>query len=486
MNEFEVRLRSTVGHPQQQLLISHPAKRKIVKAGRRSGKTTGFARLACDAFLAGRRVLYAAPTADQLGQFWFEIVRSFSKMIDAKVLHKDETQNFIEFPRTKRRIRAKTAHNADTLRGDYADLLILDEWQLMNEDAWELVGLPMLADNNGDAAFGYTPMRFVGADSSLTSKARDPSHASRMFKAAQQEMENAAIQGRDTRWLALHFTSYDNPHISRLGLEQVTQDMSGQNYRREILAQELVDDDVPLREEWLRYYRYKPSDPNKPLNDPTNFLLIEHDPKTDESGEKLFTPDDVLAGYLDLRIIVDPNHAGKQGRCKHAITVVGLDQESGRFYLLEEWADSCGYRDFGKKIFELAGPAKWNIGEVWIETVASQVYCKLYFEELNLASPFKIRFRDLPKDNRANAKDRRIEGLEPYFRNGRFWVHQTQKQFRFEYSSYYRGKQVDVDVLDTLGYAPQLYTMQSKKSIVSLMQKRAEEFKNRSVSVTGY
>ena len=37
--------------------------------------------------------------------------------------------HYIELPGTKQRIRAKTAFNADTLRGDYADELLLDEFQ---------------------------------------------------------------------------------------------------------------------------------------------------------------------------------------------------------------------------------------------------------------------------------------------------------------------------------------------------------------------
>ena len=43
------------------------------------------------------------------------------------------------------------------LRGDYADELILDEFQLMNEEVWGVDGAPMLADNNGDAAFYLYP-----------------------------------------------------------------------------------------------------------------------------------------------------------------------------------------------------------------------------------------------------------------------------------------------------------------------------------------
>ena len=89
------------------------------------------------------------------------------------------TEHTVEKLGTMQRIRAKTAWNADTLRGDFADLLILDEWQLMNESAWEDVGAPMLLDNNGDAIFIYAPpsLKFRSV-----TKARDPLYAAKMFK----------------------------------------------------------------------------------------------------------------------------------------------------------------------------------------------------------------------------------------------------------------------------------------------------------------
>lgn len=125
-----------------------------------------------------------------------------------------------------------TAFNADTLRGDYADLLILDEWQLMDEEAWERVGSPMLLDNDGDAVFIYTP---PSLQSRSASKARDPQHASKMF---------AKVQADTTgRWETFHFTSHDNPHISKDALEEITQDMGSVSYRMEILAEDV--DEAP-------------------------------------------------------------------------------------------------------------------------------------------------------------------------------------------------------------------------------------------------
>lgn len=228
--EYQIHLRTP--HERQREFIDSAAKRKVIRAGRRGGKTVGIAILAAIAFLQGRRVLYAAPTSDQLDQFWFEVTAAFREPIAAKVLYKNETEHVLERPGTETRIRAKTAWNADTLRGDHADLLILDEWQLMDEDAWGVVGAPMLLDNNGDAVFIYTP---PSLHSRSMSKARDKNHAAKLFKRAQSDTSG--------RWAAFHFTSHDNPHLSQEALGEITGDMTRLAYEQEIMAED--KDDAP-------------------------------------------------------------------------------------------------------------------------------------------------------------------------------------------------------------------------------------------------
>jgi len=227
-------------HALQQLFIESTAPRKIIRAGRRSGKTVGLAIMAVQAFLAGKRVLYAAPTQEQAETFWFEVKRSLKEPLDANAFYKNESMHIVDLVGTKQRIRAKTAYNADTLRGDYADLLILDEWQLMAEDTWNDVGAPMLLDNNGSAVFLYTP---PSLRSSGVSKARDPRHASKMFKQAAADTTG--------RWAAFHFTSHDNPYLSVEALNEITSDMSPDSYRKEILAE---DEDV--EQSWMVYGRF--------------------------------------------------------------------------------------------------------------------------------------------------------------------------------------------------------------------------------------
>jgi hypothetical protein len=214
-------------HEHQRRFIDSPAKRKVVRAGRRGGKTVGVSLLAGQRFLRGRRQLYAAPTQEQIDRFWTEIKRMFEVPLDTGALYKNETLHVIEVPGTEQRIRAKTAWDADSLRGDYADDLYLDEFQLMNEEAWGRVGAPMLADNNGDAVFIYTP---PSLHSRSRTKARDPQHAAKLYQKAASDTSG--------RWAAFHFTSFDNPHISHEALDELTEDMTALAYEQEIMAED--------------------------------------------------------------------------------------------------------------------------------------------------------------------------------------------------------------------------------------------------------
>jgi len=267
-DEYTVHLRRP--HGKQMGFIESPAKRKIIRAGRRSGKTTGIGIFAAQKFMEHRRVLYATPTADQLGKFWFEVTRTFMEPIAAGKLYKNETEHVIELPGTEERIRAKTAWNEDTLRGDYADVLIYDEFQLMNEDVWGVVGAPMLLDNDGDAVFIYTPpsIRTRG----LT-RAKDPLHAAKMYKTAQADTAG--------RWDVFHFTSHDNPYISKVALAGITEDMTGFAYRQEILAEDIEDNPGALwKREWIDAAR---------TNDPPDLVrvVVAVDPSGSPRGDEI-------------------------------------------------------------------------------------------------------------------------------------------------------------------------------------------------------
>lgn len=267
--ELNIKVRLPRPHEKQEPFLQSVVKRKVIRAGRRGGKTIGAAILAVKEFLRGRRILYATPTTEQIGRFWKTVSRALAEPIDKKVFYKNETGHIIELLGTEQRIKAKTAWNADTLRGDYADVLILDEWQLMDEDAWGLVGAPMLLDNNGDAIFIYTP---PSLHSRSASKAKDPQHAAKMYAKAKED--------KSGRWATFHFTSHDNPHISKDALLEITQDMTSLSYRMEIMAEDINEAPGALwkRKDIDKYRLVKAPDLSR--------LVIGVDPSATSTGDE--------------------------------------------------------------------------------------------------------------------------------------------------------------------------------------------------------
>jgi len=219
---MEIKIHQRMLHPKQIEIERHPSKRKVICTGRRVGKTTLAAYKASELALQGRRTLFAAPTMEQIEFFWEECKRVFQDGIDANVIYKHEQKHVIKLPNSGT-IKAKTAWNADTLRGDYADFLILEEYAMMNPDAWGQVGAPMLLDNNGDAWFISTPKR-----------------RNHFFHAYLKAQSN-------DRWAAFHATSHENPHLSVEALEDITEDMTEDAYRQEILAEFLESDGMVFR-----------------------------------------------------------------------------------------------------------------------------------------------------------------------------------------------------------------------------------------------
>ncbi len=209
---------------QQRKIREHPAKRKVINAGRRGGKTTLAADIAAEALLDGKQVLYAAPVAKQTDAFWRKCKRYLAEGIRAGKLEKKETNRTLSFPASGGEIRCQTAYDADTMRSGEADLLILDEWALMAVDAWDKVGAPMLADRNGDALFISTPCR--------------RNHHFEFFQRGLADGE---------RWASFVYPSTANPYLSAEALADLAADMTEDAYRQEILAEFLENEGAVFR-----------------------------------------------------------------------------------------------------------------------------------------------------------------------------------------------------------------------------------------------
>jgi len=197
----------------QQRVIDNPAKRKVVCTGRRSGKTTMGAIVACCALLKRQNVLIASTSQDQSDIFWRYVTRWLAPLVSQGLIKQNKTKRTMEFGLSLLRVR--TGSDADILRGFDCDILILDECAYLDPAAWYEVGAPMMADRDGTTYFYSTPAR------------------KNWFYILYQR----AVADATGRWAAFHATTHDNPHLSASAVADLAGDMTADAYQQEIMAQ---------------------------------------------------------------------------------------------------------------------------------------------------------------------------------------------------------------------------------------------------------
>lgn len=220
----EVRLKLLKRHALQAEILTSSAKRKVVVAGRRAGKTTLAALGAIEDMLDGKKVLITSTTQDQADTFWDKAKFWLRPMLNAKIVVKNETRRLLQFG-DYGRIRVKTGSNPDVLRGDDADFIIFDECALLDPAAWYKVAAPMLTDRDGSALFIGTP------------------HRKNWFF----HLYQAACDPHNERWQAWHFPTMENPFLSTVAVRELSREMTEEAYRQEIMAEFLDGDGVVFR-----------------------------------------------------------------------------------------------------------------------------------------------------------------------------------------------------------------------------------------------
>ena len=209
-------------------MIFHPAQSKVAKslkrfrvvcAGRRGGKTElAVYEMAGKAFAKkGRQIAYIAPTFQQARDIaWVKLVE-VCKPITIKI---NETRLEITVQTAdhgRSVISLRGWENIDTIRGLAFDFLVIDEIASMRnwEANWMTTIRPTLTDREGKVLFISTPKGF--------------NHFYDLYN-----MANDKVKGKD--YESFHFTSYDNPYISKDEIDKAKSELSEDQFAQEYLA----------------------------------------------------------------------------------------------------------------------------------------------------------------------------------------------------------------------------------------------------------
>ncbi len=180
----------------------------MVACGRRFGKTEAGKIAILERALRGSRCWWLSPTYPMASQVW----RDLQATCAGVQISRGERR--LDFPGGGF-IAIRSAFAADRLRGAGLDFAVLDEAAFMDDRVWPEVVRPMLLERRGGALFLSTPNGRNGF----------------------WELFQLGQDSAQPDWAAFHFTSFDNPLISRADLESLRRQTPARIWEQEYLAQ---------------------------------------------------------------------------------------------------------------------------------------------------------------------------------------------------------------------------------------------------------
>ena len=139
-------------HEGQRAVHRHPARFKVLAAGRRWGKTRLGVNECLDVAARGGRAWWVSPSYKTSEVGWRPLRRMGGKL-GAEVRKVDRQVNLPNGGS----VTVRSADNPDSLRGEGLDFVVMDECAFMSEAAWTEAIRPALSDRQGKALFISTP-----------------------------------------------------------------------------------------------------------------------------------------------------------------------------------------------------------------------------------------------------------------------------------------------------------------------------------------
>lgn len=205
-------------HPKQKEIVTSKARFKVIRAGRRSGKSSVEIEILLFKAVSknDRQVFYIAPTQKQARSIIWEALKARVGTIGEA----NESRLEMRVPTASgghSTIFVAGWENRENFRGMKAHHITFDELDSMKDFfiGWQEIFRPALIDTGGTADFIGTP------------KKENP-NLRRLVK---------EFEDKDESFNAFHFTTGDNPHIDVLELQSAKQSLDAASYRQEILAE---------------------------------------------------------------------------------------------------------------------------------------------------------------------------------------------------------------------------------------------------------
>lgn len=209
-------------HEAQQYIKDNRKRFTVANCGRRFGKNVLEEDLTAETLLSGYPLGWFAPDYKTLSSSWRSLINTLQPVTKSK----SETEHRLEII-TGGFVEMWTLENENAGRSRKYKRVIIDEAALVPKlkDIWNNAILPTLLDYAGDAFIGSTP------------KGRN----------AYWELYNYGIDPDNKDWKSFHYTTYDNPFISKEEVDLLIASQTELAIKQEIMAEFLEGEGVVFR-----------------------------------------------------------------------------------------------------------------------------------------------------------------------------------------------------------------------------------------------
>lgn len=384
--------------PWQQEVWNHPARFKVVAAGRRTGKSRLAAYLLIVNALQTDRghVFYVAPTQGQARDImWQTLLEVGHPVIEGS--HINNLQIKLINGAT---ISLKGADRPETMRGVSLKYLVMDEYADMKPEVWEQILRPALADQKGQALFIGTPM------------GRNHFYDLYLY----------GDKGDDESFASFHYTSFDNPLIDAGEIEAAKRSMSSFAFRQEFMASFEALGGELFKEDWVKFSEDEP-----------------------DVGDYYIAVD--LAGFED---------EGAKTKNKRldstAISIVKVNEDG--WYVKEIVHGRWDVKKTAQKIFDAV--KKYEPIAVGIEKGIAKQAVMPYISDIMRRTQTFFRVDELSHGNKKKT-DRIVWSLQGRFENGYVTLNKGDWNLEFlDQLFQFPNRLVHDDLVDSLSYIEQL------------------------------
>lgn len=201
--------------PWQNIVAADRHRFRVICVGRRGGKTTlASEEIKGKGLYTQANIAYIAPTYQQARDIIWETLKKELKPITVSI---NESRLEIKIRNLKggeSMITLRGWESIESLRGQSFDMLVIDEVAMMRNfwALWQEVIRPTLTDRKGEVMFISTPKGF--------------NHF--------YELYNMELKDKDYK--SFHFTSYDNPHLSKEEIDKSRAEITETRFQQEYMA----------------------------------------------------------------------------------------------------------------------------------------------------------------------------------------------------------------------------------------------------------